>query len=1208
VVTLMPRRLWFPVILAVVAAAPGFGRGGAAELAAKPQILTNVAHPEAWHTTFSADGRYFMTGNSRGTARLWEATSGLLVRSYVARSTDDRHYVFGIGFSKSLDVVVANDRYGAVSIWKASTGQLLHTVSAGDDNPQSAFVFPADGKRMLSASLHGEIRIWDTATWKTTRTIKVPQGDVTFSPDYKLALVRSETAVALVDVTSGRQLWKAQSGKTGAGVFSSDGTRVAVGAQVGAGAGDPDHAKDPIDNGVGTIRVFDAKAGKQLQTFTYQSQRPDVWSLTFSPDGARLFSVGADDLVRSWDLQSGHLAGSVKVPLPADVWDAKLSPGGELLWSLNGGSESKIWNPRSGALVASFGVAIGTAGRVAFVAPSKRMPTGANGAASVVVANIDDDEQKQAVIHRWNVSTGRLLGTAVLNGISWNDYDPNLAFSSDGDFAVSGTADAPSPDDKPAKPTQSSITVWNLITGKPVATLPAGQQKTTVAVSADGKFIFSSAAKQSAQSESPDPKQSATLWNRADGRAVWTTTVDGQANCAAVSPNANRIAIGGGDGVRILDAASGKLLRFLEEADKYGISSLAFSPDGRSLIEGNGDWEDNASIWDVETGKRLHTLHGHAKVVSSVTYSPDGKHVATGGQDGTGRIWNAATGAQEHILRLDSASPFQSVTYSIDGAQVISGHADGSVAIWNAATGALIVTLVAGADGEWVAITPEGFFDSSPKGSALLHVVNGLDVVSIDQVFQNLFRPDLVREKLAGDPQGKVREAAAKLDLAKVLASGAPPVIRVTEPADGQRAPDDQATVKIELTARDGGIGRVEWRLDGVTRAVDRNTRDASAGTSIAFDRTFPLGPGDNAIEVVAYNAKGLLASAPAHVTIHWDGPSGAPAPRLFVLAIGINDYYDSRLRLNYAVPDAKSLSSALAVAGRNLFPVVRVATAVDEEATRDHIQSVFAKLVGEMKPSDVFLFFIVGHGATIDGRYYFLPYDFRYEDENSVRDKAINQDQLQAWFSTIPAKKSMLIFDTCESGSMTQELVATRGLEHLVALERLTQAMGRTVLSASTATAPALEGYHNHGVYTYALLESLEKADANHDGLITDTEIAEYLAIRVPELSYQAFNFRQIPQMKIVGSSFPVAKPTDVLEIDAGAKATPATLSTIPTHVATRSLDVYATPSTDAVVVRTLAPGTAVSVVLTDKGWDLIAKDGVQLGYVLANGLALLQ
>jgi WD40 repeat protein len=1192
--TVRTRGRWFLIAFAVAAATALIGRAAAAELAPQPQILTNVSYPEGLSPSFSADGRYLLIGNSRGTVRLRDAATGRLVRSYVAKSTDDRQYVRGVGFSQRLDVVVSNDRYGSVSIWKASTGQLLRTVSAGEDKPQALFVFNADGKRMLSANIRGEVRLWDTASWKTVRTIKVPEGDVAFSPDCRFAFVRGDTAVALIDLASGRQVWKAQSGQTGAGVFSADGARVAI------GAGEPGHSKDQIKSGTGTIRVFDAKTGKELPALTYSSQLPDVWSLAFSQDGARLFSASADGVARSWDIQGGRLAGAVKVASDADVRDALLSPGGNLLWSVDGSEQSKILNPQTGALVGTFGVTIGAAGTLAYVAASARPSSEANVPASIVSANINFEENS-AAIHRWNASSGRLLGTAVLSGITWNSYALNLAFSSDGSIAVSGTAEAPSGDnDKPAKPTQPSITVWNLTTGKSMATLPGQLDKATVAVSADGKLIFSI-----------DATGSATLWNRADTRALWTVTVNsegGVTNCAAFSANGSRVAIGNDDGVRILDAADGKVLRFLEEKEKYGISSVAFAPDGRTLIEGNGDWEDNASIWDAESGKRLRTLHGHAKVVSAVAYAPDGKNVVTGGQDGTGRIWNAATGAQERILRLDSASPFQSLTYSIDGAQVISGHADGSVAIWHGANGALIVTLVAGANGEWVAITPEGFFDASPKGAALLHVVNGLDVVSIDQVFQNLFRPDLVREKLAGDPQGKVREAAAKLDLAKVLASGAPPIIGILEPSEGQRAQEDHVPVKIELTARDGGIGRVEWRVDGVTRAVDRNVQNSPAGAKIQLDHTFPLEQGDNAIEVVVYNAKGLLASAPAHVAIRWDGLIGATAPRLYVFAIGINDYYDSRLRLNYAAPDAKSLSSALDMAGRDLFQVIKVATALNEEATRDHIQSVFAKLVGEMKPSDVFLFFIVGHGATIDGRYYFLPYDFRYDDENSVRDKAINQDQLQTWFSMIPAKKSMLIFDTCESGSMTQDLIATRGLEHLVALERLTQAMGRTVLSASTATAPALEGYRNHGVYTYALLEALEKADANHDGLITVTEIAEYLANRVPELSYQVFNFRQIPQMKIVGSSFPVAKPTDVLDTDQAPAPTPATLSTIPSHVVTRALEVYATPSTDGAVVRTLKPGNTVSILLTDKDWDLIAKDGAQLGYVLAGGLVPLQ
>jgi WD40 repeat protein len=1177
----------------------------AADLVPKPQIVTNVSYPDAMLTDFSADGRYILTGNSRGTVRLWEAASGRLVRTYIAQSTDDREYVDGMGYSPKLDVVVSNDRYGEISIWKASTGQLMRTIhptNNNGDDPQRLFAFTADGKRMVSANQYGDggtIKIWDTTTWRVVRTLAVPKGEATFSPDGLLALINGDTDLTLVDLATGRKLWTAAATAISVVAFSPDGSRIATDsgpAKLPYGQLNPSKSQqDPQQKpqqADGTVVILDAKTGKPLATLQFRTQSPDVASLAFAAAGAAIVAASADGSVRTWDAQTGRLIATISKPDLAK--DLTLSPNGDHALSTNADGDSAIWNPQTGEAVGKLGLTVGPAGLVEFVAPAARSPAATNGAAAILAGNINFDDNTAAV-HRWDASTGRLLGTVALNGMTWNNYAPGFVFSSDGTFAVSGTAEPPSSgDDKPATPTQPAVTIWNLTTGAATATLPGQPQGATVAVSLDGKFVFSI-----------DGDGGAMLWNRAAARAVWTTTFDSAANCATISVKGDRIAFGGSDGITIVDAATGKLLRFLKEDGKYGISSLAFSPDGHRLIEGNGDWEDNASIWDADNGKRLHTLSGHAKVVSSVAFSPDGKHVLTGGQDGTARIWNAATGAQERVLHLDSASPFQSVTFSADGAQVISGHADGSTAIWNSTSGALVVTLIAAADGEWVAITPEGFFDASANGSKLLHVVSGVDVISIDQVFQNLYRPDLVREKLAGDPQGKVGAAAATLDLAKVLASGAPPLIRIVTPQTGTAAAQDQVTVKAELTPRDGGIGRIEWRVNGVTRGIESNAPPPSAGAPVQLERTFALEQGANTIEIVAYNAKGLLASAPARTLTRWDGVTGAAPPRLYVFAVGINDYWDSRLRLNYAAPDAQSLTAALKLAGRNLFPVINVATALNEDANRANIGAVFDKLAKDMKPSDVFVFFIVGHGATIDGRYYFLPYDFRYDDDNSVRDRAINQDQLQAWFAEIPAKKSMLIFDTCESGSMTEDVVATRGLEHLVALERLTQAMGRTVLSASTATAPALEGYHNHGVYTYALLEALDKADANGDGLITVTEIAEYLANRVPDLSYQAFNFRQVPQMKIIGSSFPIAKPTDVLDKDAVAAAPP--LSTIPTHVVTRSIDVLSAPSGGA-AVRTLSAGTTVSIVLTDHGWDLIAKDGMQLGYVPADGLARLQ
>jgi len=126
------------------------------------------------------------------------------------------------------------------------------------------------------------------------------------------------------------------------------------------------------------------------------------------------------------------------------------------------------------------------------------------------------------------------------------------------------------------------------------------------------------------------------------------------------------------------------------------------------------------------------------------------------------------------------------------------------------------------------------------------------------------------------------------------------------------------------------------------------------------------------------------------------------------------------------------------------------------------------------------------GHGKTMDARYYFFPQDFRYEGEQSIARRGIGQECWQEWFARIPARKSVLLFDTCESGSLTGDRVVQRGLERVVALDRMTQAMGRSVLTASTDDTPALEGYRGHGVFTYALLEAIDQADVHPDGYST--------------------------------------------------------------------------------------------------------------------------
>jgi hypothetical protein len=80
------------------------------------------------------------------------------------------------------------------------------------------------------------------------------------------------------------------------------------------------------------------------------------------------------------------------------------------------------------------------------------------------------------------------------------------------------------------------------------------------------------------------------------------------------------------------------------------VYSVAFSPDGKLVASGSDD--ETVRLWDAATGALLQTLKGHSSRVYSVAFSPDGKLVASGSSDKTVRLWDAATGAPLQTLNL----------------------------------------------------------------------------------------------------------------------------------------------------------------------------------------------------------------------------------------------------------------------------------------------------------------------------------------------------------------------------------------------------------------------------------------------------------------------------------------------------------------------------------------------------------------------------
>jgi WD40 repeat protein len=126
------------------------------------------------------------------------------------------------------------------------------------------------------------------------------------------------------------------------------------------------------------------------------------------------------------------------------------------------------------------------------------------------------------------------------------------------------------------------------------------------------------------------------------------------------------------------------------EGHQDHVYSVSFSPDGKILASGSRD--NTIKLWNIATGKEISTLYGHQKPVDSVSFSPNGKTLASGSADTTIKLWNLETGKEIHTLHGHQSSVL-SVSFSPDGKILASGSFDDTIKLWNLETGEEIHTL-----------------------------------------------------------------------------------------------------------------------------------------------------------------------------------------------------------------------------------------------------------------------------------------------------------------------------------------------------------------------------------------------------------------------------------------------------------------------------------------------------------------------------------
>ncbi|MBV8819678.1 MAG: caspase family protein [Acidobacteriaceae bacterium] len=470
------------------------------------------------------------------------------------------------------------------------------------------------------------------------------------------------------------------------------------------------------------------------------------------------------------------------------------------------------------------------------------------------------------------------------------------------------------------------------------------------------------------------------------------------------------------------------------------------------------------------------------------------------------------------------------VNASRDGRFVVAALGDGTIRWYTFEKGQEVLAVFIDRDlRRWVAWNPDGFFNFQNGGDGLIgyQINRGPDhegeFVKVDQLRNVFYRPDVIAQTLKPEDAAVLVSARNRIGhISKILAGGRPPEIDLISPAVA--TVDGDYLLQFRVKDAGGGRGRVVLRIDG-TEIEGRAAVDVRGTSADVNSRYVPIAGGEHTLSITAYDAKGRIEGPPKTVRLMKSLPPTGLRANLYLVAAGISHYSDNALSegVRFAAADAELVSARFKEQeGKGLYRKVTAVTLADSRATLKNIRVEIAAAARSVRPGDTFVLYLAGHGLAESGEYYFIPWEAEYTNQKNLLAKSVNREQIQELLKQVPTNKSVLILDTCGAGAILQGRTT---LSEKAAIERVAVMSGRAVLAASNSNQMAMDGYQNHGVFTYALLEGLQRADATAEGEILITRLAEYVQSRVPVLTLQKWNYRQAPLSRIEGEPFPIAQ-----------------------------------------------------------------------------------
>ncbi|MCB9098494.1 MAG: AAA family ATPase [Anaerolineales bacterium] len=568
----------------------------------------------------SPDGQTLASAGADGAIILWQMQAGDQPPQRIGQPlTDHSGTIKSLVFSPDGQLLASASDDGTIILWQMRPDQPpLAMGQVSQDGGVNTVAFSSNGQILASGSSYGEIILWAVQPGQPLQPIgqslRGHNGSVAslaFSPDEPMLASGSEdNTIILWDIQNPQQsqlLWQSDNNNAHKNwvwsiVFSSDGQMLASG------------------DGDGAIILWDMSNPQRPQSLGKlpQAHQDDVFSLAFSPDGQTLASGSDDKTIILWDVQSRQKILTL-IGHTSRVTSIAFSSNGQRLVSGSWDNTIGLWDVRADQPPQSLGTRL------------PRYPSNVNSVAFSPKSGQTLATGSFADILWWDVRNRqqpKLLGQ-FLDGHKGDVY--SVVFSPDEKLLASGGTD-------------STIIIWDV-----------QNQQTPKRL---GPRLYD------------HPEKVLTLAFSSDGQTLASGSVD---NTIILWDMQN-------------PAAPVNLAQLSHRSDVY---VLAFEPNYAQLLAaGLGD--NTIVLWDVRDRQQPHPLGqpltGHTNLISSLAFSPDGKTLASGSADNTLILWDIKPPEQPQPLvqlRPEANSRVTSVSFSPDGQTLASSYDSGEITLWD---------------------------------------------------------------------------------------------------------------------------------------------------------------------------------------------------------------------------------------------------------------------------------------------------------------------------------------------------------------------------------------------------------------------------------------------------------------------------------------------------------------------------------------------